>query len=306
MFWRASRADVFPAIGALPLAAIDAPTVLRVLREVEARGTLETARRLRQRISAVFAFAMSEGLTPADPAAIVTRALSPGAAPRRHRALLTIEPARALLAAVEQLDAAPAAKLASRLLALTAVRLACVRGAAWSEFEGLDGPDPVWRIPAARMKLTRRKKADPAAEHLVPLAPPAVEVLGAARRLAPDGDLVFPGRDGTRPLGEGAIGALYRRARFGDRHVPHGWRATFSTILNERWPEDRAIIDRALAHAPKDKVEAAYNRAEHLDRRRDLFVRWADLLTLHGPAASSDGEVARFLPGSPTGAPCRR
>ena len=270
--------DVFPAIGAVPLAAIDAPAVLRVLRAVEARGHHETARRLRQRISAVFGFAMSEGLAQEDPAAIVTRALAPSAAPQRHRALLSIGPARELLVAVDQLDAAPAAKLASRFLALTAVRLAGVRGAAWSEFEQLDGPEPTWRIPAARMKLTRRKKADPAADHLVPLVPAAVSVLHAARAAFPGDGPVFPGRDGERPLGEGAIGALYRRAGFGEAHVPHGWRATFSTVLNERWPEDRTIIDRALAHAPKDKVEAAYNRAEHLDRRRNLFVRWAELL----------------------------
>ncbi|HEY0116301.1 MAG TPA: integrase arm-type DNA-binding domain-containing protein [Allosphingosinicella sp.] len=271
--------DVFPAIGALHLGAIDAPAVLRVLRDVERRGAVETARRLRQRISGVFGFAMSEGIAAADPAAIVARALAPSPATRRHPALLELADARALLAAAERVDAAAIVKLASRFLALTAVRLAALRGARWDEFQDLDGAAPLWRIPAARMKLTQVKKADPAADHLVPLSAAAVDVLRQARAIAGDAGFVFPGRGGRLPIGEAAIGELYIRAGHSGRHVPHGWRATFSTIMNERSPGDRDLIDRALAHAPKDKVEAAYNRAEHLERRRDLFQRWADLVT---------------------------
>ena len=66
---------------------------------------------------------------------------------------------------------------------------------------------------------------------------------------------------------------------FERRHVPHGWRASFSTILNERLPGERDTIDRALAHVPKDKVEAAYNRAEQLDRRRAIYDAWGKLLS---------------------------
>ena len=60
--------------------------------------------------------------------------------------------------------------------------------------------------------------------------------------------------------------------------MPHGWRAAFSTALNERWPDDRQHIDTALAHSAMGKVEAAYNRARHLAKRRLLFQRWADLI----------------------------
>jgi integrase len=135
------------------------------------------------------------------------------------------------------------------------------------------------------MKLAKAKKADSAHDHLVPLSGEAVEVLRAARNgpgiISADldrvGRYVFPGAGG-RPLGEGAIRDLYARTCFHGRHVPHGWRATFSTLLNERFPADRALIDRALAHAGKDKVEAAYNRAEHLGRRRWLFQLWGEML----------------------------
>lgn len=271
--------DVFPAIGAMPIGAITTPVVLSALRSIEARGTIETARRVRQRISGVFGFAISEGHANADPAAIVGKALAPVPASRRQPALLELEDARALLDAAERVDGGAIVKLASRFLALTAVRLASVRGARWSEFEDLDGAAPLWRIPAARMKLTKVKKADRSADHVVPLSRQAVDVLRAARAYASsECNYAFPGRGG-RPIGEAAIGDLYKRAGFAGRHVPHGWRATFSTIMNEAAPEDRALIDRALAHALKDKVEAAYNRAEHLSRRRRLFQQWADLLT---------------------------
>ncbi len=277
--------DVFPAIGAMPLAAITPPVVLNALRLVEQRGRLETARRVRQRISAVFAFAMSEGLVESDPAAIVGRALMPPGPQRRQPALLELGDVRGLLAAVDQLAAAPVTKLASSFLALTAVRFAAARGARWAEIEDLDGPAPLWRVPAARMKLAAAKKLSSSNDHLVPLSREAVAVLRAARNMHPgdanmhDG-LVFPGRGGDAPIGEAAIGALYDRAGFGGRHVPHGWRATFATILNERMPEERLAIDAALAHAPKDKVEAAYNRSEQLGRRRRLFDAWGALIAL--------------------------
>ncbi|HEX8484662.1 tyrosine-type recombinase/integrase [Sphingomonas sp.] len=281
--------DVFPAIGAMPIGAITTPVVLNALRSVEGRGRLETARRVRQRISGVFAFAIAEGLVDQDPAAIVGKALMPPAPARHHAALLAVEDARELLAAAELVDAAPAIKLASRFLALTAVRLAAVRGAAWSEIEDLDGAAPLWRIPAGRMKLAAAKKLDRTNDHLVPLSRQAVELLREAHHLAGAGNMIFAGRSSDRPIGEAAIGDLYDRAGFAGRHVPHGWRATFSTILNERFPDDRGQIDRALGHAAgggRDKVEekinvkveGAYNRSQQLAPRRRLFQAWADAL----------------------------
>ena len=278
--------DVFPVIGKNSLTSIDPPMILRLLREVEGRGTIETARRLRQRISQIFALAISEGQQVTDPAAIVAKALRRPGAQRHHPALLDISSARRLLEACELVGCMPAIKDASLLLALTSVRLATVRGATWREFEGIDwatgsAVDPLWRVPARRMKLATIKKTDAANDHLVPLSPTAVDVVLAARGAASDvkpDDLVFPGHRAGRPIGEAAIGALYDRAGFRGRHVPHGWRATFSTVMNEAFPEDRDAIDRALAHAMKEKVEAAYNRAAHMERRRWLFDRWAELL----------------------------
>lgn len=293
--------DVFPAIGAMPIASITVPVVLNALRLIEERGSLETARRVQQRISAVFAYAMAEDLVDANPAAIVARALTPPAPARNHAALLRIEDARELLAAAELVDVAPVVKLASRFLALTAVRLAAVRGARWEEIEDLDGDAPTWRVPAARMKMAAVKKLDAKNDHIVPLSRQAVTLLRVARdmhhhhanmhhdgaNMHHDGanmhGLIFA-RTAGRPIGEAAIGNTYKRAGFGGRHKPHGWRASFATILNERYPTEHVAIDRALAHSPKDKVAAAYDRSKQLAGRRRLFQAWAD--ELDGAAAA--------------------
>ena len=284
---RTLERDVFPAIGAMPIGAITVPVILNALRVIEDRGSLETARRVRQRISAVFGFAMAEDLVDQDPAAIVTKALTPPAPARHHPALLEIVDARALLAAADVVDVAPVVRLASRFLALTAVRLAAVRGARWEEIEDLNGPAPLWRVPAARMKLAAAKKLDARNDHIVPLSRQAVQLLHEAFELGHGAGLIFPAGDHTTPIGEAAIGALHSRAGFGGRHVPHGWRATFATILNELCPGEHTAIDRALAHSPKDKVAAAYDRSEQLARRRRLFQVWADELDGADAAAAA-------------------
>lgn len=278
--------DVFPDLGALALDEIDAPTVLATLRKVEGRGSIETARRLRQRISAVFAYAISEGIASNDPAAIVSKALKPLPKKGKQPALTELDDLRGVLIAAEASGASPVTKLASRLLALTAVRPSVVRGVSWDEFEGIDwsgeaiGPGlPVWRVPPARMKLILDRKDEESFEHVVPLPWQAVDILREVRRLTGRGTLVFPSqRHAHRPLSENAIGYLYNRVGYHGRHVPHGWRAAFSTIMNERHRPDRAIIDLMLAHVPSNKVEAAYNRAQHMTRRRELGQEWANLL----------------------------
>lgn len=276
--------DVFPAIGKRPIGEIGAAELLHAIGSVERRGRRETARRIRQRCSAIFGYAISQGLVSQDPAAMLGRAMMAPALAQPHAALTSIDACRALIDACNRVaGASSAAALASRFLALTAVRLDAVRGMRWDEVEDLDGAAPLWRVPPARMKLARAKKESDRFAHLVPLSAPAVAALRAAAEIGYDtpssNGLVFPGAGKTRPLGEGALRQLYARAGFAGRHVPHGWRASFSTILNELHPEDRAAIDAALGHAGKGKVEAAYNRAQLLEQRRRLFDRWGALLT---------------------------
>ena len=270
--------DVFPPLGSLPIKEITPPMVLTVLRAIEARPALETARRVRQRMSAVFVYAIASGVGEADPAAIVKSAMVP-MTKGRQPAVTELAEARAVLAQAEAQPAHPVTKLALRLLALTAVRPGEIRGATWAEFEGLADSEPVWRVPGERMKMKR--------EHLVPLSRQAVEVINTVRPLTGRGPLVFPNaRHAHRPMSENAIGYLLNRAGYHHRHVPHGWRATFATVMNERHRHDRHVIDLMLAHAPKDKTESAYNRAAHMARRRELAQEWADVLLEGAPEAA--------------------
>jgi integrase len=223
---------------------------------------------------------------------MVTKALVPRRKRGKQPAISDLEKLQELLRLAEASGASPVTKIASRLLALTAVRPGVVRGAAWHEFEGIDwnaeaaiGGDAIWRIPAERMKLTLERKDDTGFEHIVPLPRQAVDALLAIRPLTARYKFIFPStRHSHRPMSENAIGYLYNRVGFHGRHVPHGWRAAFSTIMNERAerlgrPTDRAVIDLMLAHLPANKVEGSYNRADFMPRRREIAQEWADLIT---------------------------
>lgn len=275
--------DVFPAIGPLPISELTPPIVLDALRSVEARGSIETAKRIRQRISAVFVYAIANGIAQSDPAEKLGGVLKP-LRKGRQPAITDLKRLQQMINDAEEDHARPITRLALRLLALTAVRPGELRGARWGEFEDLDGPRPLWRIPAARMKGDLDRKEELQGDHQVPLAGQSIAVLRALWPLSGACDLLFPGnRHAHKPMSENAIGYLLNRAGYHGHHVPHGFRAAFSTIMNE-WANregkegDRQVIDLMLAHVPKEKVEGAYNRAAYMPRRRELAQLWADIL----------------------------
>lgn len=291
---QALRRDVFPDLGRLPLADIDGPMILKTLRKVEGRGAIDTAKRIRQHVSAIFQFAMAEGVVGTDPAAGIKKGLKPTPPGGKQPAVRTLDEARELLRTMDASTSDPATKLASRLLALTGTRPGVVRAARWTEFEGINwvdpavpAPDALWRVSAERMKLEMDDKSDQAFEHIMPLPPAAVDVLRQLRHLTGHLPFLFNSvRSPRRPMSENTISYMYARNGYSGRHVPHGWRASFSTIMNERAVkqrrlEDRAIIDGMLAHKPKgvSASEMAYNRALHWDRRCELAAEWAELIT---------------------------
>lgn len=281
---RSLERDVFPTIGALPIAQLTPPLILAVLREIESRGAIETAKRVRQRISAVFVYAIAQGIAQTDPAEKLGAVLKP-LRKGRQPAITELNSLKKMILAAEDDYARPVTRLALRLLALTAVRPSELRGAQWDEFEDLNGKEPLWRIPSARMKGDLDRKDDVNGDHLVPLTPQAIAVLKVIWPLTGGGDLVFPSNRHThKPMSENAIGYLLNRAGYHGHHVPHGFRAAFSTIMNE-WAErhgkdhDRKVIDLMLAHVPKERVEGAYNRAAYLPRRRELAGIWSSLIS---------------------------
>jgi len=281
---RSLERDVFPTIGDLPIAQLTPPLILAVLREIEVRGAVETAKRVRQRISAVFVYGIAQGICQTDPAEKLGKVLKP-LRKGRQPAITDLVPLRRMINAAEEDYARPITRLALRLLALTAVRPSELRGARWEELEDLNGKLPLWRIPAWRMKGDLDRKEELNGDHLVPLTPQAIAVLKALWPMTGEGELLFPSnRHPHRPMSENAIGYLLNRAGYHGHHVPHGFRAAFSTIMNE-WAEregkdhDRQVIELMLAHVPTSKVEGVYNRAAYMPRRRELAMIWANLLS---------------------------
>ncbi len=287
--------NAFPSLGAISVKEITPPMVLETIRTIENRGAHDMAHRVRNHISDVFVWAIASGLTEQDPSAVIKKALAP-TDPKLRPAMVKIAQAQKVLRETEQLSGVHwSTLLASRLLALTAARPGVVRLAEKHEFEELDGQKPIWRIPAAKMKLTRQRKRDVTWEFVVPLSRQAAATAKAAisESLACQSETgpywLFPGIGSwKRPISDNTLGKIYREAGFTGVHVPHGWRSTFSTIMNERAAiedreRDRAIIDMMLAHV-QTGVEPVYNRAAYLPRRRELAQVWADLLMKDMPA----------------------
>ena len=308
--------EVFPTIGDLPIEDIEAPAVFALLRRIADRGAVETAHRTRQRISAIFVYGIAMGRAARDPAAGLSIALPKKPKAKPQPAITSLSGLRQVLIDAEGERCRAQTKLALRLLALTAVRPNELHGARWAEFEDLDGHAPLWRIPAHRMKGDADRKTELDGDHLVPLAPQAVAVLNAMVPLTGELQLIFPtDRHLHKPMSENTLRALLIRAGYHQRHVPHGFRSAFSTIMNERverqWKTagnegvapDRAIIDLMLAHVPTNKVEGAYNRAAYMARRRELACEWADILLADmWPPAVHIGQPIRWAatgPGRP-------
>ena len=264
------EADIFPQIGLRLITNIDAPELLETLRKVEKRGALETARRLRQICGQVFRYAVVTGRANRDPSVDLKGALSSPGRKRGHKAMGR-EELPGFLVAVETYDGDPRTRLALRLVALTFVRTSELRAARWSEFESLDGENALWRIPAERMKMK--------SEHVVPLSPQAIAVLRELHSLPGSDASPFlfpsPSREGCMSYNT-MLFAQYRMGYHG-RATVHGFRAMASTALNEMGfrPD---VIERQLAHDERNRVRAAYNRAEYLGERRAMMIQWADCL----------------------------
>src|SRR5690606_4702863 len=186
-----------------------------------------------------------------------------------NRAAIT-DPAKVgeLLRAIDAYQGQPAVMYALKLAPLVFVRPGELRGAEWSEFD-FDGAE--WRIPAERMKMAER--------HIVPLSTQAIALLDELKPLTGHGRFLFPSiRTAERCISDGTLNAALRRLGYAsDEQSSHGFRTIARTLLHELGfhPD---VIELQLAHKPRDKVRAAYNRAERLAERRKMMQAWADYL----------------------------
>ena len=265
---RRLEADVFPHIGRRPIHEIEAPEILVALRRVEKRGAGESARRLRQLVSQIFRFAIAEGEhVKRDPSTDLKGALE--RVVTEHHKKMPLAELPVFLKAIEHYDGDRRTALGLRLIVLTLLRTSELRAARWLEFEGLDGPIPIWRVPPERMKKRR--------EHLVPLSRQSLQVLCELKPLSKHSEFVFPS-----PSTEGCMSnntllyALYRLGYHG-RATTHGFRGVASTVLHEAG-FNSDWIELQLAHVDRDRTRSSYNAAQYLLDRRRMLQWWADHL----------------------------
>lgn len=258
---------VFPYIGKQAVDSVSAPDVLAVLRRMEVRGTIETARRVRGICSQVFRYAVATSRAERDPAADLIGALPP-VKQKHHASITDPKGIGGLLRAIDAYTGSFVVKCALQLAPLTFVRPGELRRAEWSEFD-LEAAE--WRIPAEKMKMKT--------PHIVPLSRQAIAVMEQIRSLTGCDRYVFPsGRTIMRPMSENAVTAALRRMGFTKEEMTgHGFRSMASTLLNEQG-YNRDWIERQLAHSERDGVRAAYNYAEYLPERRRMMQEWADFL----------------------------
>ena len=258
---------LFPWLGAKPIVQLEAADVLAVLRRAEGLELEDTPRRLRQYCSQIFRYAIAIGLVQRDPVSDLRGALKPHTS-KHHAAIVEPRAVGALLRSIDAYRGEPITRAALRLAPLLFVRPGELRRAEWTEFD-LDNAE--WRIPAARMKMRDA--------HFVPLSRQAVEILRDLQPITGRWKFVFRGlRSRTQPMSENTINGALRRLGYTNQEMTgHGFRSMASTLLNEQgWNRD--AIERQLAHAERDGVRAAYNRAEHLPERRKMMQAWADYL----------------------------
>ncbi|WP_096217037.1 tyrosine-type recombinase/integrase, partial [Enterobacter hormaechei] len=257
--------DIFPYIGQQPVNEIKPLVLLNVLRRMESRGATEKAKKVRQRCSEVFRYAIVTGRAEYNPAADLTSAMSGHES--KHYPFLTVEELPDFFKALSSYTGSPLVVLAARLLILTGVRTGELRGAFWSEF---DLEKAVWEIPAERMKMKR--------PHLVPLSTQALEIVQQLKVMSGQYPLVFPGRnDPRKTMSEASINQVFKRIGYTGKVTGHGFRHTMSTILHEEG-FNTAWIETQMAHVDKNAIRGTYNHAQYLEGRREMMQWYSDYL----------------------------
>ena len=263
--WRQTMRDyVLPKIGAVPVDAIEARHVKRVLSPIAAAGHMDTVTRVGDRIAQTLEWTRIEGYyTAPNPVKAVVRSLRAGKVERQHmRAARYDQVADVLARADSHTRTPPATRLALRLLVLTAARSREIRLMEWAD---VDIDTATWARPAAKMKAGKA--------HRVPLSRQALAVLERARKLGTGRGFVFPATRGGGVLPDNAMRRLV--SRLGINATPHGFRSSFKDWARNH-DVDETLSEFALAHVEGSATVKAYARDDLLQKRRPVMQAWAD------------------------------
>ncbi|KMV94426.1 hypothetical protein HMPREF9693_04457 [Klebsiella oxytoca 10-5249] len=257
--------DIFPYVGTRPVGEIKPLELLNVLRKIEKRGALEKMRKVRQRCSEVFRYAIATGRAEFNPAADLSSALDVHQS--NHFPFLKADEIPDFLRALNGYTGSRLVLIATKLLMITGVRTIELRAALWAEFD-LD--NAIWVIPAERMKMRR--------SHLVPLSVQALDLLNELKIMTGNYRYVFPGRnDPNKPMSEASINQVIKRIGYAGRLTGHGFRHTLSTILHEQGFES-AWIEIQLGHIDKNMIRGTYNHAQYLSQRSEMMEWYSNTI----------------------------
>ncbi len=261
--WRSLELHIFPHLANMPVKSITAPLVIELLKPIEAKGSLETVKRLSQRLNEVMNFATNCGLIQANPLTGIKAAFKK---PKKEN-MAALKPAELpeLMGAIANASIKRTTRCLLEWQLHTMTRPAEASGAKWCE---IDINEKVWTIPAERMKKRR--------EHRIPLTEQALDLLEVMKPISGHREFVFPSdRDPKKPCNSQTANMALKRMGFTGRLVSHGLRSLASTTLNEQgFAAD--LIEAALAHVDDNQVRSAYNRTDYLERRRPMMSWWSE------------------------------
>jgi integrase len=261
----AFKKDIFPYVGARPVGEIKPLELLNMLPKIEKRGALEKMRKVRQRCSEVFRYAIATGRAEYNPAADLSSALEVHQS--NHFPFLKADEIPEFLRALESYTGSKLVQIATKLLMITGVRTIELRAALWPEFD-LD--NAIWEIPAERMKMRR--------PHLVPLSTQAVDLLIELKIMTGNYRYVFPGRDDpNKPMSEASINPVIKRIGYAGKLSGHGFRPMISTILHENGFNSEWIAIQ-LAHVDKNAIRGIYNHAVYFEKRKKMVTFYSDYI----------------------------
>ncbi|WP_242628490.1 integrase domain-containing protein [Klebsiella variicola] len=277
--WRSLERDVFPAIGDISVTEIKAHTLVKAVQPVQARGALETVRRLCQRINEVMIYAQNTGLIDAVPSVNIGKAFEKPQ--KKNMPSIRPEQLPQLMQTMRTASISMSTRCLFMWLLLTITRPAEASEARWDE---IDFDANEWKIPAARMKMNRK--------HTIPLSDEALAILATMKSLSGGREFIFPSRiKPTQPMNSQTVNAALKRAGLGGVLVSHGLRSIASTALNEEGFLPDAI-EAALAHVDKNEVRRAYNRSDYLEQGRPMMQWWANLIKAADSIPTVCNEVA--------------
>ena len=261
--WRSMTLHVFPDLGTTPISAISAPQVINLLRPLETKGSLETVKRLSQRLNEIMTYGVNSGLIHANPLSGIRSVFKKPK--KKNMAALAPDELKELMVAIANASIKRTTRCLIEWQLNTMTRPAEAATTRWAD---IDFEKRIWTIPAERMKKRRT--------HIVPLTDQALALLEAIKPYSGHREYVFPAdRNPRTHCNSQTANMALKRMGFEGRLVSHGMRSMASTILNEHgW--DPELIEVALAHVDKDEVRSAYNRADYIERRRPMMVWWSE------------------------------